>query len=265
MAVPITIGRRRFAPPTLRLRWRRNVDTLTPRQLERFRAAWARSYELGDDRGFAHFAGVHGLPLPIECPHGGVLFLPWHRAYLYFLEMSLREIDATVTIPWWNWATGALPGAYTDPDPGNPLSSAPIPPAARVTGGPDRTFRTGPQDLPSQAEIDDALRRDDFMDFSEATRALHNSVHGSIGGTMGSVANAAFDPIFWAHHSFVDRMWRLWQLRHSSVSLPPTVLTQALAPFPMTVQQTVSVTAMGYDYARASISIPGSAPAGGPV
>ena len=107
MAVPITIGRRRFAPPTLRLRWRRNVDTLTPRQLERFRAAWARSYELGDDRGFAHFAGVHGLPLPIECPHGGVLFLPWHRAYLLSFERIIQKLlnDDTFGLPFWNWQT----------------------------------------------------------------------------------------------------------------------------------------------------------------
>ncbi|MDQ3849979.1 MAG: tyrosinase family protein [Actinomycetota bacterium] len=259
MGIPITIGRRRFRPPQLRLRWRRNVNTLTPAQLARFRAAWAQSYELDDDRGFAHHAGQHGLPLPIECPHGGALFLPWHRAYLYFFELALREIDPTVTIPWWSWASGRLPDAYTDPDPDNPLTSGPIPPAARIQGGGDHTFRTGPTDLPTQADINDALGRDDFLDFSEATRSLHNWVHGSIGGSMGSIGNAAYDPIFWAHHSYVDRMWRLWQLRHSAVSLPPSLLGQALAPFPMTVQQTLSVEALGYDYARATVSIPGPA------
>ena len=256
MGGPITIGRRKVRPFRLRLRYRRNVNLLTPKQLAAFRSAWATSYTVDDDRGFAHHAGLHGLPLPIECPHGGELFLPWHRAYLYFFEMALREFEPSVTIPWWGWASGQLPDAYTDPSPDNPLTAGPIPPNAQLPGGPSETFRTGPADLPTSADVQAALALDDFLDFSETVRGLHNWVHGSIGGSMGSVANAAYDPIFWAHHSYVDRLWRLWQLRHSSVTLPPSLLGQALAPFPMTVQQTLSVTALGYDYARSTVSMP---------
>jgi tyrosinase len=246
------------------VRWRRNADRLTAGQLQKLREAWAESYTLSDDRGYAYHAGLHGAPPPIECPHGGELFLPWHRAYLYFFEMSLRELRPTVTLPWWDWSTGALPAPYRDPDPANPLAAGPIPPAARGADGRTRTFRTGPQSLPTAADIADALSRDDFLDFSGAVETLHNWVHGSIGGTMGSVPRAAYDPIFWAHHAFVDRLWRLWQLRHSSVNLPPSLLNQALAPFPMTVQQTLSVTSLGYDYARSSVSIEFAA-TGGPA
>ena len=253
----------RIAPP-LRprfpqlLRMRRNINLLTPDQLSRLRAAWKASYELDDNRGYAHHAGLHGLPLPTECSHDNVLWLPWHRAYLYFFEQSLRDIDPRMTLPWWSWASGSLPAAYTTTADGNPLHHAAIPPDARVPNGPSQTERDGPApgSLPTQSQIKTVMERNDFLDFSAGLRQLHNQVHGVIGGSMGIVANAAYDPIFWAHHAYVDRAWRLWQLNHPATGLPASVLNQALAPFPMTVQQTLSVTALGYDYARSTISLP---------
>jgi len=59
----------------------------------------------------------------------------------------------------------------------------------------------------------------------DATGAIedrpHNRMHGALGGTvttptgpqtgyMASVATAAFDPIFWIHHTNVDRLWMMW-------------------------------------------------------
>src|SRR5436190_4207498 len=38
----------------------------------------------------------------------------------------------------------------------------------------------------------------------------HDSVHGVIGGFMGSFGTAARDPIFWLHHANIDRLWDLW-------------------------------------------------------
>jgi tyrosinase len=35
--------------------------------------------------------------------HRGPAFLPWHREFLCQLETDLRAIDASVTIPYWNW------------------------------------------------------------------------------------------------------------------------------------------------------------------
>ncbi len=41
----------------------------------------------------------------------------------------------------------------------------------------------------------------------------HNLVHGRIGGTEGWMSDAntaAQDPIFWPHHSNIDRLWERW-------------------------------------------------------
>jgi tyrosinase len=108
--------------------------------------------------------------------------------------------------------------------------------------------------LPRAEEVRRVLEVRDFLDFSAALEELHNRVHVWVGGHMGQVPFAAFDPIFWAHHTMVDRLWRLWQLRHPGGGPPSTLLDEALPPFRMTVRQTLEVAALGYDYAVASAS-----------
>ncbi|MFG2226323.1 tyrosinase family protein [Streptomyces sp. NPDC048644] len=46
--------------------------------------------------------------------------------------------------------------------------------------------------------------------FGELENVPHNQVHGGVGGWMGAVAGAARDPIFWLHHSNIDRLWSGW-------------------------------------------------------
>ena len=65
----------------------------------------------------------------------------------------------------------------------------------------------------------------DFLEFSELLESFHNSVHVWVGGHMGEVPLAAYDPIFWAHHTTIDRIWRRWQLKHKG-SQPPASLTK---------------------------------------
>lgn len=39
---------------------------------------------------------------------------------------------------------------------------------------------------------------------------VHDLVHVAVGGDMGYVPTAAFDPVFWLHHAMVDRAFALW-------------------------------------------------------
>lgn len=51
--------------------------------------------------------------------------------------------------------------------------------------------------------------------FDEALRQRpHNTMHTLIGGVTGDMTDqtmAAYDPIFWFHHSNIDRLWATWQ------------------------------------------------------
>jgi len=79
----------------------------------------------------------------------------------------------------------------------------------------------------------DLLELNDFQDFQQQLEQVHDFVHVWVGGTVGEVPYAAYDPIFWAHHAMIDRVWRLWQLRHPTAGLPAGILDEALPTFRM--------------------------------
>jgi hypothetical protein len=51
------------------VRLRKSAATLTDADLAGLRAALAAMQGISDDRGYQHYAGIHGLPLPGYCVH----------------------------------------------------------------------------------------------------------------------------------------------------------------------------------------------------
>lgn len=248
-------------------------------ELADLRSAFAAAYELGDDRGYGFHAGLHGLPLPTYCEHGTLLFLPWHRAYLYYFELALTDAlrrarddqIASASVPWWDWTSAAahaegLPTGYLADGNGadNPLAAGPVTlsssdlqlvrdnlPGA-ITDGPNPVTVRDPElpdELPRQQTVNRALRSRTFESFSTILEGIHGGVHGWVGGAMTAVPVSAYDPIFWAHHSMVDRLWYLWQISPRGVDPSPALLDQVLTPWPMTVRQTLNISNLGYEYA----------------
>ena len=244
--------------------------------LARVREATGWVQSISDDRGYQYWAGIHGLPLPISCTHStsqrfASFFLPWHRAYLYFYERALRDRVATLAQPWWDWTRDRqVPAAYSDEEAEgrrNPLFSVEINELAMAqaaNGGlrlPADVLRQpglpGTR-LPTSAEVSAVLAIEDFFTFSRELEDMHGLVHVWVGGEdghMSQVPLAAYDPIFWAHHAMIDRLWRLWQLRHPPPSFTADYLNTALRPFPLTVAQVLDVRALGYDYAATQTTI----------
>lgn len=256
---------------------RKSAATLGGEDLVDLRDAFTAAYAISDDRGYGFYAGIHGLPLPSYCQHGNILFLPWHRAYLYFFERALTDAlraardDQTVTVslPWWDWSSvkahvDGLPSAYLDLADGiNPLAAGPMTLSAvdlervraalpgAITDDPDpMTLRDPdtPDQLPKATTVTRALRSRSFRQFTTLLEGIHNGVHGWVGGSMSAVPIAAYDPVFWAHHAMIDRLWYLWQHGSLGANPPAAVLDQALPPWPMTVRQTLSITTLGYRY-----------------
>ncbi len=142
--------------------------------------------------------------------HGGMttedMFLPWHRMYVYYLEMICRMVlnDPTFTLPYWNYnaaATAMLPDAFRNPNNAtNPLYYA--------------NRNPGPQSgAPLTGLSLSSLNQTTYSGFcSQLDFGLHGNVHVKVGNGqgMGAVPWAANDPIFWMHHCNIDRLWASW-------------------------------------------------------
>lgn len=248
------------------IKQRKRLSTLTEEELEALREAFRRSTEISDSRGYGHFASLHGFPDPGYCEHRNQLFLPWHRGYLYYFERSLQDLVPGVTLPWWDWTESAeLPTAYADDTTpegdSNPLYSAPVVAAGgtRQPDWPEQTSRSpgGPGTrLPTQADVDQAMAAANFDDFTFALEQLHNGVHVWVGGEMTDTRFAGWDPVFWAHHTMVDRLWALWQLSHPGDNPRAEHLPKGLNYFKdMTVADTLDFASLGYDYAATELLV----------
>jgi Common central domain of tyrosinase/Polyphenol oxidase middle domain len=169
-----------------------------------------------DPRSWRFQANIHGTldpasnPLFNQCEHGTLLFLAWHRGYLYYFERILRWAagDPELTLPYWDWTTApALPDPYRTPaSPSNPLYDA------------TRMINDGSA-LPPDVVVDDLNTALNFVPFPpngsigfspSLEGSPHGAVHVLVGGNMGSVPTAANDPIFWLHHGNMDRIWDRW-------------------------------------------------------
>jgi len=260
---------------------RKNAALLSDDEVSGLRSAFAQIKQIsadarGDDRGFFEFAGMHGVPY-WDCPHHTPqrIFLPWHRAYLYRLEQSLADRVAGVTLPWWDWTTArGIPTAFEQAEAGgepNPLfaSRTLVMPADIRDGAPliEQTFRTpgAPESLPAPQRLQRVMNETNYVTFNDACEGIHDTVHGWVGGTMGKLGYAAFDPLFWAHHTMIDRMWWLWQQQGRMNAVPvPGWESIVLEPFNLTVGDVLNANALGFDYADSETLIERLAGAGTP-
>ena len=262
---------------------RKNVDNLDAAELAALRTGYTKAQAIMDNRGYNHFAGLHGIP-NWYCWHhdhttgstvNANLFLPWHRAYLLSFERAIRDQSPAtpkVGLPWWDWSSPTshstgVPKAFSDASAGgkaNPLLRARIfaptatPPIDRQT----RRFPGNPAQLPTATKITDLLNLGHFNDFSNQLENIHDFIHGwtggnngSIGGDMSSLATAAWDPIFYSHHCMIDRLWYVWQSKHGINNIPASLLPLVLTPFNMKVQDVLSINALGYEYAVSFVTL----------
>ncbi|KAK0735922.1 hypothetical protein B0T18DRAFT_256621, partial [Schizothecium vesticola] len=188
--------------------------------------------------------------------HNFAAFLPWHRYYVMVYEKALRDCGYTGTAMYWNWVNDwAAPSKAAvwhnvTGFGGNGVETNPNDIRKRVIDGPFKNWRpqfwhssVQPHALSrdwSTAQNGDPELRGAFYSptamvpvnaktvFDEFRAALedgpHAAVHGGVGaaddnrglGDMGFNNASPSDPLFFLHHTQVDRLWWLWQQQNPS-------------------------------------------------
>ncbi|KAG0610577.1 hypothetical protein M758_7G076400 [Ceratodon purpureus] len=197
---------------------------------------------------------------PLEI-HNGWLFLPWHRMFLYFHERILGKLlgDDTFAIPYWNWDNQETPYANTLPNiyAGNKSSSlwnqnrnacAQPPHVVNLNSVGGCTKKTSDELRTENTR----LMYSQIVAGSPTSRLFfgHPYSYGDIGGEgpgtfednphgtvhlwvgdpnaatayddMGNFGRSARDPIFYAHHANVDRIWTMWKTIPGAQRRDPT-------------------------------------------
>ncbi len=268
---------------------RSNIRNLSLNELSRFREAHKTIMSRIDNRSYQYIAGRHGW-LEEYCEHpprrdelGRLihLFLPWHRAYMYHFEKYLQIAlgDNNIGLCWWNWRsstseTEGIPRAYSERNANNepnPLYKFRMNFRGRTGGGENVTVnrdtgrrvgvattirRIRETAAAAQADIPQLGQIDDFAQFSERLRGWwHNGIHMYVGGDMSDPNLAAYDPIFYPHHSNIDRIWAIWQTNHGVDNIPDYMKDVVLRPFAMKVRDVLDINGLEYQYASAGSGI----------
>ncbi|KAK7374177.1 hypothetical protein VNO80_07603 [Phaseolus coccineus] len=196
----------------------------------------------------AYCNGAYHLSHPFQDTkfdiHRSWFFFPFHRWYIYFFERILGNLigDPNFALPFWSWDSiegMQMPTYFTN------LNSSlyhklrhqkHLPPHVV-----DLNYASNSNYVPSHKQVSYNLATmykqmvlasttELFMGSpfrlgdnprpgpGSVEAAPHNTVHTWVGGAetphhedMGTFYTAARDPIFYGHHSNLDRMWAIWK------------------------------------------------------
>ncbi|MGR8935830.1 MAG: tyrosinase family protein [Gammaproteobacteria bacterium] len=191
-----------------------------------------------------------------SCPHYNLLFLSWHRIYVYYMERVLRHMSGNpnFTMPYWDYSVADNAEARVVPQlyrvfakDMNPLYVAE---RNKWTGiyprGARKNFVYSPinRGLPmdgAAVSYKRAFEQQEWAQFSnQLSSQPHDLVHEEVGGWyegnpnlsdaeqkigwMGLLQTAARDPVFWLHHTNIDRLWDKWnRAGHKNPSTPEEI------------------------------------------
>ncbi|KAI3844469.1 hypothetical protein MKX03_023549 [Papaver bracteatum] len=185
--------------------------------------------------------------------HRSWMFFPWHRMMIYFHEKILGSLigDDTFALPFWNWDSPVgmhvpdmfLNGSFVDTE----RDSSHLPPQVVDVNFDEQERGLGHEEQKAYnvgfmytQMISAAKKPELFMGcpykaggdgYCNAPGTIedapHNTLHYWMGSNlnperenMGAFYSAARDPIFYSHHSNIDRLWEVWRELRSSNNVP---------------------------------------------
>ncbi|HEY4358373.1 MAG TPA: tyrosinase family protein [Acidobacteriaceae bacterium] len=239
----------RFAPDTkIPIEPRKSAFSLTAAEAARLQSAYDKMRQLTltnplDPRGWMQQAHVHcwycgggqngqaGQEI-----HGGWWFFPWHRCYLFMHERILGKLigDDTLRLAYWDWnipARAKVPPVFMPPPTqctmmdafrgattGNiiPVSYVGATAMQNALGSHGTNFFGSDPSLPNSNGGSVENGPHGIVHVWTGQPSLQNP-NGVI--DMGVLATAAQDPLFFAHHANIDRLWDVWLSMQGNANL----------------------------------------------
>lgn len=176
-----------------------------------------------------------------DCTHNSsqnasLNFLFWHRMYIWYLEKIVRDLSGKqdFALPYWNYGStditnNVMAGPIRNNDgslfeaarwsilnAGQPIPSEQVDQIQLAL----EELKTNPS-FAGKAGFSKSLEiaPHGFMhdliggEYAEPAETYYNSIYQkNMSGLMANVPSAGFDPVFWLHHSMIDRIWESWDL-----------------------------------------------------
>ena len=216
------------APAAAAPRLRKNINSLTPAELDRLATAFRGIMALdpknpGDPvnpNSYYGVAALHGEPL-LYCMHHVQPFTAWHRLYMTQFEDALRSVPGCedVTLPYWDFTTLAPDFLYQPP-----FDSYTVPVPLNGYDSPYTTQRNSAQQIYDNYQVAPAVATSVAESLEQALFGSykiigadyyivqgHDNAHNEGGPTLQDPMVASYDPIFWFFHCNWDRVWLSWQ------------------------------------------------------
>lgn len=179
------------------------------------------------------------------------------------LQWKRNDKELELTLPYWDWtqfnksthAANGLPKLLNDTSYKNQNGDTVENPLNRAKS----LYRTLSQGLAGEEQytqrfpaafkqninqlkddVDRYMDNPNFVSFQDDFNfGAHGAIHVLVGGVddsplpdnngdMWAVISAAYDPLFWLHHSMVDKVWFDWQTLHPDANIPPHVLQKVV-------------------------------------
>jgi tyrosinase len=131
------------------------------------------------------------------------IFFAWHRRQIFELEQAMQQVNPRVSIPFWD--------SSVDQSVNSPLWDFEFMGQFDIAWGLNRSLGSnGP--LPTPAEVISVQAMTDFLLYSDEVERgnVHRGAHVWTGGAMPTPLSPR-DPIFYLHHTFVDKLWAQWE------------------------------------------------------
>jgi len=142
------------------------------------------------------------------------IFFAWHRRQIFEIEQAMQQIDPLISLPFWN--------STIDQSPTSPLWDDDFMGQFNFAWGLNRNFGAL-GGLPTIEDLSNVQSISDFLLYSNTMErgAVHAGAHRWTGGIMSGPPSPQ-DPIFYLHHTFIDKIWQEWQEVHQGSSFIST-------------------------------------------